>query len=49
MLVGGEARKDSNKIYYPLHPKRNDEMREKGVLWEDCPKQILGSHNGLPK
>lgn len=48
LLVGGQAKILSNKIFYPMHPKRNQEMKDKGVLWEDCPKQELGQHNGMP-
>ena len=49
LLVGGEATKPDNKIYYPLHPDRNEEMRLKGALWEDPPKRELGTHDGKPK
>jgi len=49
MLVGGEATKPENKIFYPLHPERNEEMKQKGIFWEDCPVQNMGSHNGLGK
>lgn len=48
MLVGGQAKNMDNKVYYPMHPKRNDEMREKGVLWENPPEQKFGKHDGLP-
>lgn len=48
MLVGGETSKPDNQIYYPLHPKRNEEMKERGALWEDHPVQKLGPHDGLP-
>ena len=49
LLVGGEASTKENKIYYPLHPKRNQEMKERGSLWEDCPKQELGGHDGVAR
>ena len=48
LLVGGEARKESNRIFYPMHPKRNEEMKEKGALWLDYPTRELGPHNGEP-
>jgi len=48
LLVGGEAFKKENKIFYPLHPERNKEMKEKGALWEDYPIRKLGDHDGLP-
>jgi uncharacterized cupin superfamily protein len=31
----GECEPVNDKIYYPLHPKRNKEIREKGSLWEE--------------
>lgn len=48
LLVGGEATKPTNKIYYPLHPERNQQMKEKDALWEDWPPRELGGHDGLP-
>lgn len=48
LLVGGEANKPDNKIFYPLHPERNQQCHEKGSLWEECPKRSLGTHDGLP-
>ena len=48
MLVGGEARKEDNKIFYPMHPKRNEEMKELGAFWEGHPERELGNHDGLP-
>ena len=49
LLVGGEASKPENKIFYPLHPERNQVMAEKNLLWNDCPKRPLGAHDGLAK
>jgi uncharacterized cupin superfamily protein len=48
LLVGGESTKEDNQIYYPLHPARNLEMKEKGYLWDDFPGKDLGDHDGLP-
>lgn len=48
MLVGGEASKPENKIFYPLHPKRNEEMKDKDAFWENHPNRELGNHDGLP-
>jgi len=48
LLVGGETTKKSNRIFYPLHPRRNDQCREKGWLWGDHPVRDLGPHDGLP-
>jgi len=48
MLVGGEATKKENKIYYPLNPERNEEMKKQGVFWDNHPERKLGTHDGLP-
>ncbi len=48
LLVGGEANQAGNKIFYPLHPTRNEECRKKNLSWEDHPKRPLGPHDGLP-
>lgn len=48
LLVGGQSKIASNKVFYPKHPKRNQEMKDKGILWEDYPKHDYGLHNGLP-
>jgi uncharacterized cupin superfamily protein len=49
LLVGGEASKAENKVYYPLHPDRNEQCRANGSFWEDCPVLPLGPHDGVPK
>ncbi len=49
LLVGGESTKKENKIFYPLHPKCNEEVREKGWLWEDYPERELEPHDGEPE
>jgi uncharacterized cupin superfamily protein len=46
LLVVGERIVKDDKIIYPLHPARNQEMEDKGLLWEDCPKRALGGHDG---
>ncbi len=33
-LCVGECNPQGDKIFYPLHPLRNAEMKEKGLLWE---------------
>jgi len=48
LLVGGEANKAENKIFYPLHPERNDLCKVRGTFWEDHPKRELGPHDGIP-
>ena len=47
LLVGGEAPKPANRIYYPLNPSRRTDMKA-GDWWDDVPKRALGPHNGLP-
>lgn len=49
LLVGGEVTKASGKIIYPLHPDRNQLMKEKGILWEKYPHLTLGPHDGIPQ
>lgn len=48
LLVGGEATNPDNKIFYPMHPKRNAEMKAEGNFWENHPQHELGPHDGLP-
>jgi uncharacterized cupin superfamily protein len=42
-LCVGECKPKDDKIFYPLHPKRNEEVKVAGYLWEDCPKQVLSN------
>ena len=46
LLVVGDTNREDNKCYYPLHPKRNQEIKD--FLWTEIPKRKLGSHDGLP-
>jgi uncharacterized cupin superfamily protein len=48
LLVGGEASKADNKIYYPLNPEREGEIPWSD-WWSDIPKRPLGSHDGQPQ
>lgn len=48
LLVGGERSKPGNKINYPLHPERNEEMKKEGRYWDDILPKELGPHDGLP-
>jgi uncharacterized cupin superfamily protein len=48
LLVVGEASKDENRIFYPLHPERNREMADQGYLWESPPEVDRGNHDGAP-
>lgn len=45
-LVIGERKVVEDKIFYPKHPQRNEEMREKGCFWENHPLHPLGEHDG---
>jgi len=47
LLVGGEAPKSSNSIFYPLNPSRRADMKASD-WWEDVPVQSQGPHDGLP-
>lgn len=45
-IVVGEGDAPNGKIFYPKHPKRNDEMKAKGHFWNDHPVNALGNHDG---
>jgi len=47
LLVGGEASRWDNRIYYPRHPQRRNDMPW-NAWWEDVPKQRTGPHDGMP-
>lgn len=47
LMVGGEASKPDNRIYYPLHPGRRDDLPA-GEWWEDAPMHEIGPHDGMP-
>lgn len=47
LLVGGERSKAGNRIFYPHHPHRKEEL-EPGAWWADALKQEMGPHDGLP-
>ena len=47
LLVGGEAARSDNRIYYPLHPHRRNELAW-SEWWDDIPKHRLGPHDGMP-
>ena len=49
LLVGGDTNKPENKLFYPMHPARNEEIKEKDKLWQDYPEKQLGPHDGLPE
>jgi uncharacterized cupin superfamily protein len=47
LLVGGEADKPDNRIYYPLHAQRRLDLPS-GRWWHDVPVGPQGSHDGMP-
>jgi uncharacterized cupin superfamily protein len=47
LLVGGEAAKPHNRIFYPLHPSRRTDMKASD-WWDDVPRHPQGPHDGLP-
>jgi uncharacterized cupin superfamily protein len=47
LIVGGEASKRDNRIYYPLHPERRNDLPW-SEWWDDIPKHRLGPHDGMP-
>jgi uncharacterized cupin superfamily protein len=47
LFVGGEASKDTNRIFYPLNPGRRQQVGE-ACWWQDAPVREQGGHDGLP-
>ncbi|HXW85299.1 MAG TPA: cupin domain-containing protein [Candidatus Binataceae bacterium] len=47
LLVGGEASRRDNRIYYPLHPERRGQLPWI-EWWENVPKRSSGAHDGMP-
>jgi uncharacterized cupin superfamily protein len=45
-LVMGECDVPTDKIFYPMHSKRNGEMKDKGHYWQDHPNNTINSHDG---
>jgi uncharacterized cupin superfamily protein len=45
-IVVGEGQVKGDKIFYPMHPSRNEEMKEKQLFWDDHPKREFGDHDG---
>ena len=44
LLVVGDRKREDNRYFYPLHPKRNAEIG--GDLWRDPPPRATGPHDG---
>lgn len=47
LLVGGEAPRPGNRIFYPLNPSRRADL-EPEEWWRDVPERERGPHDGLP-
>lgn len=47
LLVGGEAAKADNRIFYPLNPGRRGDLPAR-EWWDDIPIGPQGSHDGKP-
>jgi len=47
LLVGGDASRRDNRIFYPLNPERRGQMPWSS-WWEDIPLREQGPHDGKP-
>lgn len=47
LLVVGEVNIPGDKIFYPMHPARNQEMKEKGFFWKVPGYKLKGQHDGM--
>lgn len=45
-IVVGEGHVEADRIFYPKHPARNEEMKEKGYFWDNHPQNDMGEHDG---
>ena len=48
LLVGGEANKEENRIFYPVNPSRKTDLPARR-WWSDIPSRPLGPHDGRPR
>jgi len=46
LMVGGEASRPDNRIYYPLHPQRRNDLPP-SEWWHDVPQHQMGPHDGM--
>jgi uncharacterized cupin superfamily protein len=46
VIVVGEGHVETDKIFYPKHPTRNEEMKDKGHFWDNHPQNEMGKHDG---
>lgn len=49
LLVVGQHDVPGNQLFYPLHPERNEQFRQRGEFWEDVPRHPLGPHDGVAR
>jgi uncharacterized cupin superfamily protein len=47
LLVGGEAPKSGNRLFYPISPSRRADI-DASRWWVDVPHREIGPHDGLP-
>ena len=47
LLVGGDASRPDNRIFYPLHPQRRNDLPST-EWWENVPQRAMGPHDGMP-
>lgn len=45
-IVVGEGVVEKDQIFYPMHPDRNKELKQKNAYWSDHPKNLIGEHDG---
>lgn len=48
-IVIGDSGHPDDKIFYPLHPKRNEDCKRENFFWENHPKHPMGKHDGKPR
>jgi len=48
LLVGGDANKATNRIFYPHHPQRRAQLQP-ADWWTDIPLGPQGPHDGAPQ
>jgi uncharacterized cupin superfamily protein len=48
LLVGGEASKAHNRLFFPVNPSFRADLNESD-WWDDVPDRPRGDHDGLPE
>jgi uncharacterized cupin superfamily protein len=44
LLIVGDRSREDDKVFYPLHPKRNESIKD--LFWKGHPVRELGPHDG---